>query len=116
MKLQRILWIGTIMLALVVSAAAIAGKGGGGGGQGGQGGQGGMGGVDAPKPMSQEKTRVRVEGGEQKGELVRERNEGEMQGGAKGSGGGKQDLEVNPLGSEKERPVPYRLVPQTGPR
>lgn len=94
MKLHRVVLIGSAALALVLSTAVTAGKGG-----GGQGGMGSMG-ADAPKPMSQE--RVRVEGGEQKGELVRERHEGELQaGGQGGSGKLKGDLETNSRGKDR---------------
>ena len=52
-----------------------------------------MGGTDAPKPMTQEQSRERVEAGAQKGETVRERTEEQLQGEAKGPGGGKMDKE-----------------------
>lgn len=98
MQLQRIVLIGTAALALVFSAGVTAGKGGGGGGQGGMGGMSGMGGTgsgtgtDVTETTTEDKYRHREQKGaaEQKGELVRERNEGQPEGDAKGSGGGKK--------------------------
>jgi hypothetical protein len=92
MRLTKILVISAVVMALGISVPAVAGKGPGGGGSGGGGGMSGMGGTDAPKSMSMEQHRNRVQTGnaEQKGELVRERNEDMMRDTDRSPGGGKK--------------------------
>lgn len=90
MRLQRIVLIGSAVVALVFSAGVPAGKGG--GGQGGMGGMAGMGGADAPQTMTQEQHRHRDEKGTamQKGDTKRNEEQLQLQGDAQGPGGGKK--------------------------
>ena len=93
MRLTKILVVSAVVMALGICVPAFAGKGpGGGGGSGGGSGMSGRGGTDVPKSMSMEQYRNQVQTGnaEQKGELVRERNEDMMRDTDRSPGGGKK--------------------------